>query len=419
MPQLLAKLKDYWIYPILFLHFLLLLSGASELSISTKEARLFFDECNIARFAGLLPTYILGQSDIALRINSIILIIASSWLNYQISKKYLKYESDVFISVLIFTLLAGINSAGLTYNISSFVIFFTYLFLYFYIIKDKYPYYHLYILTLMLFIDGAFISLYLALFLYSIRKKDNLLKIISLVLFILSYLFYDFAVDGTPRSYFLDTFGQFAGVFSPFLFLYIIYAIYRLGIIRQKEIIWYIATTSLVLSLFLSLRQKIDIVYFAPFLIVSIPIVLRLFLNGYRVRLRQFRTKYRIMALLIVFGLLSNASMIFFNKYMFLLEGSYEKNFAYRNYFAKELAHKLHELNIKAVKCEDDRLQLRLQFYGIGYSNQIILSQHKAKSFQAPFQTITINYYGKDIVSYYLYKHQKPKLDTKDEMPNL
>ena len=399
-----SYLKSYWIYPVLLIHFLLLLSSASELSISYKEADLYFHHRNLMHFFGEILTSIFGRNDLALRITPILLIIISSYFNYFVSKKYLKYERDVFVSVMIFTLLAGVNSAGLTYNISAFLIFFTYLFLYFYLQKERYHNYYIYILIIMFASGSGFIVLFFALAMYGFSKKEHLLKITSTTLFVLSYVFYGFAIDGTPRSYLLDTFGMFAGVMTPFLFLYIIYAIYRLGIIGKKDIIWYISATSLGLGLLLSLRQQIDIIEFAPFLIVSIPIILRLFLNGYRVRLRQFRMRYKVLAFLIVFGLVSNGAMVLFNKYLFLIGNDYTQNFAYRNYFVKELSNELKKLNIHQLKCENDRLQLRLKFYDIKRDYDYILTTNPNYRNKIYSKRIVINYYGRDIIKYYLYR---------------
>ena len=99
-------------------------------------------------------------------------------------------------------LLPGINSVALLVNESIVVVFGTLLYLYLYKVREKE---HYVLLILFLFIDNSFAILFLALFFYSLNKKDNTLLIVSLILFGLSMSLYGFSFNGVPKSYFLPS----------------------------------------------------------------------------------------------------------------------------------------------------------------------------------------------------------------------
>ena len=241
-------------------------------------------------------------------------------------------------------ILPGVNSAALLINESIIVLFCILSYLYLYKVNQK-EYYIL--LVLFLFIDNSFAILFLALFFYSLKKKDNTLLIVSLVLFGISMSIYGFEVGGRPRGYFIDTFGAYATIFSPLLYLYFIYSLYRVGLKWDKDLYWYISITALVLSLIFSLRQKIPISDFAPFIVVAIPIMVKLYMHSIRVRLKEFRQRHYIIASIALFLLVINFLVFVFNKYLYLFISKPQKHFAYNYHIAKELAKKLNELGIK------------------------------------------------------------------------
>ena len=273
-----------------------LLFVANTLSISYKEALNVFVNTSILSYITKVSLYVFGQNDIALRIPFIILYIFSVLLMYRITDNYFKYKSDRFISIIIFMFLPGILSASLLVNSAILVTFFTLLYLYYYKVTNKHSYILLFI---FLFIDNSFAILFLALFFYSlkdiksvedIKNKKNILIWISLLLFILSIFIYGFTTDGKPRGFFLDTFAIYATIFSPLLFLYFFYSIYRVAFKeKEKSLIWYISTTALFVSFLFSLRQRVYIEDFAPYVLISLPFMLKIFFHSYRIRLKEFR----------------------------------------------------------------------------------------------------------------------------------
>ncbi|KRS80007.1 membrane protein, partial [Campylobacter coli] len=77
--------------------------------------------------------------------------------------------------------------------------------------------------------------LFLTFFFFGIYKRNSFLLTLALVLFGLSISFYGFDTGGRPRGYFLDTLGIFAACFSPLVFIYFFYVVYRLTFKEQKS----------------------------------------------------------------------------------------------------------------------------------------------------------------------------------------
>ncbi|MEA2050878.1 MAG: hypothetical protein U9O56_09140 [Campylobacterota bacterium] len=393
--MILNRYNTTFIGLILF-HTTVLLFTLDTFSISYKEAFLYFETNGILHSITTLSTTLFGQNDYALRIAFIFFYIGSSVLLYLLTDDYFKSQWDRLICISIFMILPGVNSAALVINESIIVIFSTLLYLYLYKLRQKE---HYYLLVLFLFIDNSFAILFLALFFYSLKKKDNTLLVVSLVLFGISMSMYGFEVGGRPRGYLLDTFGIYASIFSPLLFLYFFFSIYRIGLKWEKDMYWYISMTALVLSLLFSLRQKVAIEDFAPFVVIAIPLMIKLFMHSIRVRLKEFRSKHYKMAIVVLSVLVLNFLLFICNKSLYMIIQNPKKHFAYDYHIAKELSLELKKRNIYKISSNDKELMLRLKFYGISEDFSIYITSNKVDNFD---DKISINYYNKNIIDFYL-----------------
>lgn len=385
---------------ILLLSSLCLVLETNSISISANEAEIFFHGSGIVHFFSHMFIGILGQTNLALRLPFIILNIFSLFLIYKIGKLFLKRKIDRIFSTAIFALLPGINSAALLVNPASLIIFLTLFFVYLYMYNYKILAYL--VLILALFVDNSFSILYLSLIFYSISKKDKKLFSLSLILFSFSMYLYGFDDGGKPKGYFLDTFGVYAAIFSPFLFLYYVYALYRILIKEKKNLVWYISFTAFVFSLLLSLRQRVHLEDFAPYATLAIPLMVKVFFNSYRVRLPEFRKWHKAIFTFIVLTLLINTFFIFVNKPLYLFLSNPRKHFAYKYHVAKELSKDLQLKNISEINIPNKHLAIRLKFYGIRIGGDKILTENKINNKKADI--IKIVYYGKPVAKYYIYK---------------
>lgn len=366
---------------ILALDVLALLYGASTLSISASEARIYFEDKSLLSFIAHLGTALFGQNDFGLRAPFILLHFLSCLLLYLLALKYTKTPKDAFYSLLLFILLPGCVASALLMNEASYVILLSLCILCAYEYEKKWLFYALF--CLCAFVDRSFILLYLSFLCFGLYQKKGLLSSVSLGLFVLSLVFYGFDTSGRPRGYFLDTLGIFMACFSPLVFVYFFYVIYRLAFKPQKPLLWFIMSVSFIFCLLVSIRQKLYLEDFLPFCVICTPLLVATLMSSYRVRLPRLRLKYNIfIQCALIFLALCYAGIIF-NKSLYYLMKEPKKHFAYNYHGAKELAFELKKRGIEAIKTGPNT-QIRLRFYGIKPSEKLFL-QEKQNGAEADF----------------------------------
>ncbi len=395
----------YTLFLIIIIDLIFLLYGVNTLSISYKEAIVFYNGDNFLHYLVKFSTNIFGENDFALRIPFILFHVLSIFLIFEISKFYIKRDEDRLISVCTFVLLPGVVSSALLVNSASVVIFFTMLFVYLFLQKRVFLYSLL--LPLLVFIDNSFFILYLGLIFYGLYEKNRYLVFISSLLFLLSLYLYglDSIQHGKPRGYFLDTFGAYSLIFSPLIFLYFFYTMYQILIKGKKSIVWFISFVSLVISILLSFRQRIIIEDFAPFVVISIPLMVQVFSKSYRTRLPELRGFHRIFFVFIFSFLILNFFATYFNQYFYRYLDKPSKHFAYKYHIVKELSQKLKDKNITNIKCDNKSLELRLKFYGVNKGNdlQLLLCDKNISD----TQKVTLSYMNYPIICYSVSKVNK------------
>lgn len=391
----------YTLFLILLLSNFVLLAGAiSGLSISEHEARIVYQQQTLLHELLEVSFTLFGQNDYGLRLPFVVIHLLNTILIYRISRHLLRHRRDALLSALVFTMLPGITSAALLVSKSGIVIFCVLLFVYIYRVLKK-EQLALLLLPLFLLLDNAFAVMFLALFFFGIAQRDHKLVIGGALLFGLSMSLFGFDSSGKPRGYLPDTFGVYAAIFSPLVFLYFIYAIYRIGIKEFKPLLWHIVATALFLSLLLSLRQKVRIEDFAPFFVVGIPLMMQVFFKGLRVRLRPFRTTYRGLFLVAFVSLGINYLAVLGNHWLYPLLQKPERHFAYDYHAAKELAAQLQALGLEQIVTEEKGLGLRLRFYGIasGGDHKLVLQKQTPDD-----QEVSIFYTEETILKRYVTK---------------
>lgn len=381
------------LFLILGIDALVLLYEVSNLSITAHEANLFFYANSFVHYLIQFSTTLFGQNDYALRVPMILFHLLSVLLLYKVSKPYVKRDSDRLWLVFVYILLPGVTSAALLVNSAGVMIFMLFLLLYLY--QKKSPFIPV-VLLLTLLVDGASGLLYFALFVYAFNKNDKLYMVITTILFFIAYYLYGFDTMGKPSGHFLDTLGLYATIFSPVVFLFLVYVLYRKMITKEHDITLYISGVVFVLSLLLSLRQQIHIEHFAPYLMLLLPLAAQTFFSSYRVRLRMFRGGYRLILTVGFTVLAMHFFLLLFNKGLYLFLDNPHAHFAYKTHIAKELAAGLHSKGITCVEADSENLQNRLRFYGIDECSQRIL-------YEVPLDIradVTIRYVGRNVAAF-------------------
>ncbi|MEJ5169307.1 MAG: hypothetical protein WHU93_09065, partial [Arcobacteraceae bacterium] len=192
-----------------------------------------------------------------------------------------------------------------------------------------------------------------------------------------------------------------ASIFSPLLFLYFAYAMCKISFKGTKSLYWFVSIVAFGFSLILSFRQKIDIADFAPFVIIAIPMMVKLFMHSYRVRLRQFRIYHKIGVNIVLIVLVLNFLILHFNKPLYIVLSNPSKHFAYDYHFVDDISKELKKRNMNNVFCEDEKLQLRLKLYGISKGSEYYISTKKPKIYD---DIIEINVYDRNILKLFVTK---------------
>ena len=351
------------VFLICLIDCIFLLYTANSLSISYSEAEIFFNKQNFLSHVLNLSVQIFGQTDIALRSVMIAFHVISVVLMYKVSKFYIKLEFDRLIAVLLFILLPGTIASALIVNNAGLCVMLALLCIYFFHIKNKILFVTFFCLSF--FIDGDFLIFYVGFFIFALYKRKPPLAWLSAILFLLTLYFFGFDTNGRPSGHFIDTFGIFAAVFSPFIFIFFVYTIYRIWVKEKKDLLWFIAICSFCFCMIVSVRQRLELEQFLPFCVIATPLMVRIFFNSYRVRLPKFRKGYKICTTLVMLFLALNWSMIVFNQIFYLFLDNPTKHFVYKFDVVKELAAKLKEAEIKDLYTDNKKLALRLKFYGI------------------------------------------------------
>ena len=363
------------VFLICLIDFVFLLYATNSLSISYNEAEIFFQKHSLLGYILKLSAHFFGQNDLAVRGVMIFFHIASVVLMYKVSKFYIKLEFDRIIAVLLFVLLPGTLASALIINNAGICITLALLCIYLFHIKKKILFSLFFCLAF--FIDGDFLIFYAGFFIFALYKRKPPLAWLSAILFLLTLYFFGFETNGRPSGHFIDTFGIFAAVFSPFVFIFFVYTIYRIWVKEKKDLLWFIAICSFCFCMIVSVRQRLELEQFLPFCVIATPLMVRVFFNSYRVRLPKFRKGHKICTSLVMLFLIFNWSAIIFNQIFYLFLNDPTKHLTYKFDVAKELADKLKEVGVQDIMTEDTRLALRLKFYGIktkSYSKNLLAS---------------------------------------------
>lgn len=379
--------SKYILSLILGLDALILFFQTTEVSISYSEAKVLYGNFSFLQLLTNFSLSLFGHNDFGLHFMMIILHLLSALLMYEISKRYISQERNRLWLVLTFVLLPGVIGSAIVVNSAGMIIFGLLLFIY---LSEKISQIYLNILLgFYAFVDFGFAYLFLGLSIYYFFHKNYKLFAYTLILYLLNSYLFGFHISGLPRGHFLDAIGVYSAIFTPIIFIYLFYALYRRYLTSSTDMLWYIASVALIVSLVLSFRQRVAIEYFAPYLIVALPIAAQSFINSYRVRLKMYRTGYRLAFILSFIFLIFNALIVIANKNLYLFLEKPTENFAYKMYVAKELSQKLKNQNINCV-LTNKKMQLRLHFYKIEKCNKYKLTTQSFDSKEK--SNVTISY---------------------------
>jgi len=300
-------------------------------------------------FAFRVPFYFLGGVNIL--------------IYYALSKFYFKEQSDRYLSTVIFMLLPGIITSMILVNISVLVITLVLIFLLGY--KHNWWWLQVISLIVLLFVHDSAIIFFISLAFYAYLSKEHRLFYFSLLLMFMSLFIGTLEIGGRPRGHFIEIFGLYVALFSPLVFVYFCYTLYRIHHEKKHDIIWYISTIGLLFSLFLSIRQRVAITEFAPYILIGTVFILRAYNESLKVRLKIYQKKYKRIFFMVMVTLVLGSITILFHKVLFSLFEDKSRHFAYTVYKPYWLAKKL---KLQKSECYDTKfvkMRAQLRYYSI------------------------------------------------------
>lgn len=354
--------KQYFLF-VLPLYIIAVFYLAITTPLSPHEAKLLYVSHNAASVlmhwsSRIIPGFI------GLRIFFVFFGFLSIWFFYELGRRHFEKREDAYLATFIFMLLPGIITASTLANIGIVVLPLVLLFVLLY--KERKMLYLPFIMLALFFIHEASILFFVAVLLYGIIHKDKKLTIAaSAFLLAFVYLTKGITIGGRPSGHFAEIFGLYATVFSPLLFLYFFYTMYRILLRGKRNLLWYISFIAFAFSLLLSIRQRIYLTDFAPYVLGAIILMLDQYNLSVRVRLPQFQTWYRRGFYLVIGSLVLSAFVILFNKVSYDISSSPEKHFAKRIYQPYYLANTLKSRGIECYDTENERERYQLRYYGI------------------------------------------------------
>ena len=337
-----------------------------------------------------------GHNDIVVRLFMIAMHLITLYLFFKLSTHYLDKERDTLWNIIIFIMLPGVMSSAVIVHDTGVVLL---LLLIFFNSFNRFKEKSFVLLPVYLFISPSFFILFAGIALYEFFQKSWYWALAASVLFIVSFYFFGFSTNYLPVNYMFENFGILGVVFSPLIFIYLIYTLFRIAVRGEKDLVWSTAWVALLLLLLLSFRQKVPIEQFAPYLIVMLPRMIAQFMHSYRMRIRPLRRTYKVFFTLTIVFLLGNSLLIYLNKYFFLFIDKPEHHFLIDHYIAKELAFTLKEQSYESIFTSDKNLAKRLEFYGVKIDARANrLEKNGCKN-------VTIRYIGRPVAFYCVTKN--------------
>ena len=350
-------------YLFIFLYVIALFYLAIELPIGPNEAKVFYTDTKLLHYTThLCRGYFNNGLDF--RLPFLLFGLLNIYIFFLMSKIYFKRDDESYLATTIFALLPGIITASVIVNIAVFVIT---LVLVFIILHNKKQIVgEGVVMLLLLFVHDASIIFFISLSIYFAFKRDSKLFAISIIFTAISLLYFNgLDIGGKPKGKFLELLGLYVALFSPLVFIYFFYALYRIWLREKKDILWYISFTAFILSVLLSLRQQVIMTDFAPYVIVAVVLMLVIYHKTLLVRLPQFQKGYRLGYKIVMGSLLFSSLIIVFHKPLFFLLKDKTEHFAYPFYKPYWIKLELSQIGQNCYTAKRKKMQYQLKYYGI------------------------------------------------------
>jgi len=371
-------MKQTFFYTFILLYMSALLYLASTLPIGPNEATVYYTDQDILYTLTHFANGWFGNG-LDFRLPFVFFAFVNSILFFIMTRLYFTDIETSYLATAVFLLLPGIITSAILVNIAVVVMTLVLAFITFY--EKKMLLLQAITMLLLLLIHGASIIFFVSVGIFALMERNRKLFILSSILGIVSLFYFNFnglEIGGKPQGEFMELFSLYVGLFSPLVFLYFFYALYRIWLREKKDILWYISFSSFIFSIILSLRQQVIMTDFAPYVIVSVVLMIVIYHQTLHVRLPQFQIWYRRGFYMVLSTLVMSAMVIFFHKSFFYILEDKSKHFAYRFYEPYWKVIELHEIEKNCYTVPSRKEQYQLKYHGIVSCEDLTVSNiHK------------------------------------------
>jgi len=355
--------KHMYVWPLFVCTYavsLLLLSATTP--ITPREAYLYFEDS-----AGVVSSLMhAGEYFFAREFGSRLFFLGTALLNaflfYKITPYFFEKKEDRLLALFFYLMLPGVILSSVLANIAVLVSLAILLFLYSYLSGHKW----IAILPLVFlgFLHWSALYIYAILLLYGLFQKKKEIFLLAIGALI-CYTFLGSPPSlGDSRNHFLEIFGIYAMVFSPPLFIYLFYALYR-GLLRgDRDLLWYFSFGALFVSLALSFQARIRITDFGSYLMLGVIPILRIYHSSLRVRLPVFQHRYKVLFWIVTSGLLLSASSLIFHQPLYALMGQERYPLLAPIYEPYKRAKGMYGAGKICWKKSDRKMKYQMKYYG-------------------------------------------------------
>lgn len=362
-------MRSRYFFLVILFYVVIVTSLALIVPIAPHEAKYFYLSNDIvSKIMHFGSTYVVGSTYVdgifGIRIFFILAGILSVGLFYVVAKDYLLNKQDAMMATALFIFLPSIIVGSVLANIS--ILIFPFLLLY--LIAYHRKIYFLEFLTAgaICYISDGSIIFFTALIFYSLMVKEWRTLVMS-ILFIAILYFQDrfIEIGGKPIGHLVETFGLYATIFTPFLFLFFIFTINAIWIREPKNIIGYIAFVTFLITMLLSIRQRISIIDFAPYMLIGLIPMLARYFTTLRVRLPRFQGNYKRGFWISTSFLFIGLVIIISTPIIFYLTNKSPYSFTNKIYKPYLLAQKFKKEHKQCYDIKELKDRYQLQFYNI------------------------------------------------------
>ena len=303
------------------------------------------------------------SNELGLRLFFLLLGCVNACLFYTITAFYFDKKKDRLLALFFYLMLPGVIVSTVLANDAAVITFLVLLFLYLYL-HEK-PMASLLPLSLLGLVHWSALYFYIVLMLYGLFQKRKAIFLSATAAILLFVAAGTTIPDPIPGNYFFETLGIGATIFSPLLFIYFFYALYRTLLRGERNLLWYISFGALMISLGLSLQERIKITDFSAYLMPSIIIAIHTYLGSLRVHLKPFQQRYKLSFRLIALSLLLSSLSLVLHQPIYRLLGETYYPVVAPVYVPYDKAKKLKTNGEDCVKESRQKVLYQMRYYGL------------------------------------------------------